>query len=152
MFQIFLKAIVFNPFKITDERYSTVDQEIERLSIAGAGTISFHNNKINGVEMTSKEYNKYIRLFNKVDSNGRLPGDRGYNSNKTVLPFLQDKIITDAKYLSLNDQERYEEIQTDIRNYSKHARDIIQNNSNIDIETGDLIGSPRLINLKNLAN
>jgi hypothetical protein len=149
---IFESNSFFNPFKITDERYSTVDQEIERLSIAGAGTISFHNNKINGVEMTSKEYNKYIRLFNKVDSNGRLPGDRGYNSNKTVLPFLQDKIITDAKYLSLNDQERYEEIQTDIRNYSKHARDIIQNNSNIDIETGDLIGSPRLINLKNLAN
>ena len=142
----------FNPFKITDERYSTVDQEIERLSIEGAGTISFHNQNINGVEMTSKEYNKYIRLFNKVDSKGRLPGDRNYNASTTVLEALRDKIIADTNYLNLNDQEKYEEIQADISDYSKHARDIIQNNTNIDIETGDLIGSPRLINLKNLAN
>ena len=104
---------------------------------------------INGVEMTSKEYNKYIRLFNKVDSNGRLPGDRNYNANTTVLESLRDKIIADTDYLTQNDQEKYEEIQADISNYSKHARNIIQNNSNIDIETGDLIGSPRLINLKN---
>ena len=77
-----------------------------------------------------------------------MPGDRNYNANTTVLESLRDKIIADTDYLTQNDQEKYEEIQADISNYSKHARDIIQNNSNIDIETNDLIGSARLINLK----
>jgi hypothetical protein len=132
----------FNPIRIQNEKYNLVDDEIVRLSIAGAGTISMHNRKINGVEMTSKEYNQYINIFNEVDINGNLPTDQGYDVNKTVLPYLERMIVVNPEYNMAEDLDKYETfMQPIIGKFSSHARNRMQSDINV--------GSDRLILLKN---
>lgn len=110
-----------SPVKIRNSKYNPVDDEMMRL---GKG-ISPTEKKISGVELNADQYNRHIILNNTLDEYGRLPGDKGYDENTTLLPMLMH-FISSEEYKSLptkNDQ--IEKLHNVVSQYRSAARKIL---------------------------
>jgi len=77
-----------SPIKIQDTKFTPVDDEILRLG----GGVSRTPKKISGVELNAVQYNRLLTVANQMDAFGRMPGDKGYDESKTMLPTLMTLI------------------------------------------------------------
>lgn len=98
-----------SPVKIKDSKYAPVDDEIMRLG----GGFEKTKKKISGVELNAEQFNRLITLTNSLDASERMPGDKGYRPETTLLPTLQ-QLITSPGY---RDVATKEDQQAAISNY-----------------------------------
>lgn len=132
----------FNPIRTTHNAELTpLDQELIRLSEVDAGTFSMHKKSIEGVKLSAQDYNDYIYLINNYDEEGRLPGDRGYNSEETLLNTLNSYMdpTTDngAFYFgasrdkdknAFDDESRYNLLSAEVTQRRSYARKFMREN------------------------
>ena len=113
-----------SPFRVQQGGYSELDRELIRLSETGAGSISFHSQRIQSVLLNSSEFNKFVRLVNDVDSEGRVLGELGFDPNDTLLNALQNEITNpDSDYLLLpTDEDRFNALNSIITIRRQEAR------------------------------
>ena len=132
----------FNPIRTTHNAELTpLDQELIRLSEVDAGTFSMHKKTIEGVKLSAQDYNDYIYLINNFDEEGRLPGDRGYNPEETLLNTLNSYMdpTTDngAFYFgasrdkdknAFDDESRYNLLSAEVTQRRSYARKFMREN------------------------
>jgi hypothetical protein len=113
-----------SPFRVQQGGYSELDQELIRLSEVGAGSLSFHSQRIESVLLNSSEFNDFVRLVNEVDSNGLVLGEVGFNPDDTLLNALQDEITNvESDYHSLaTDEDRFDALNSIVSNRRSGAR------------------------------
>jgi len=80
-----------NPIRIQESKYSPVDEELQKLG----GGITMPDKKPDGVLLNADQYNKFILYQSKMDAEGNMPGDDGYDISTTLLPSLEVLINTD---------------------------------------------------------
>jgi len=79
-----------NPVRIQESKYSPVDEELQSLG----GGITMPDKKPDGVLLNADQYNKFILYQSKMDADGNMPGDDGYDISTTLLPSLEAMIGT----------------------------------------------------------
>ena len=74
--------------------------------------------------LNSSEFNKFVRLVNDVDSEGRVLGELGFDPNDTLLNALQNEITNpDSDYLLLpTDEDRFNALNSIITIRRQEAR------------------------------
>lgn len=118
-----------SPFRVQQGGYSELDQELIRLSEVGAGSMSFHSQRIEQVLLNATEFNQFVRLVNDVDSEGRVLGELGFDPDGTLLNALQDE-LTNAEsdyHLLPTDEDRFDALNSIISNRRKGARNRLIN-------------------------
>jgi len=113
-----------SPFRVQQGGYSELDQELIRLSETGAGSLSFHSQRIQSVLLNSSEFNQFVRFVSEVDSEGRVSGEVGFEPNDTLLNALQDEItnVESDYHLLETDEDRFDAINSIISNRRSGAR------------------------------
>lgn len=111
------------PIRIQSGEYTALDQELIRLAEVGAGSFPFHKTRIDGILLNDQQYNKYIRLTNAVDEEGRQLGDTLFKGN--LLTSLQDR-ITETEYNLMSDEERFEDLSGILSKHRQQARKILK--------------------------
>lgn len=81
----------WSPIMIKSTKFAPIDRELQEL---GYGLAMPHK-RIDGVILNAKQYNKWIRTMNDLDSRGKMPGDAGYDPTTTMLPVLAETIKSD---------------------------------------------------------
>lgn len=113
-----------SPFRVQQGGYSELDQELIRLSETGAGSLSFHSQRIQSVLLNSSEFNQFVRFVSEVDSEGRVSGEVGFEPNDTLLNALQDEItnVESDYHLLETDEDRFDALNSIISNRRSGAR------------------------------
>tara|TARA_R100001440_G_scaffold16299_1_gene27796 strand:- start:313 stop:3177 length:2865 start_codon:yes stop_codon:yes gene_type:complete len=113
-----------SPFRVQQGGYSDVDKELIRLSEIGAGSLSFHSQRVEQVLLNSNEFNQFVRFVNEVDSEGRVLGEVGFDPDDTLLNALRDEITnSESDYFSLpTDEDRFDALNSIITNRRQGAR------------------------------
>ena len=113
-----------SPFRVQQGGYSDVDNELIRLSEIGAGSLSFHSQRVQQVLLNANEFNKFVRLVNEVDSEGRVLGEVGFDPDDTLLNALRDEITnSESDYFSLpTDEDRFDALNSIVSSRRQQAR------------------------------
>lgn len=113
-----------SPFRVQQGGYSDVDNELIRLSEVGAGSLSFHSQRVQQVLLNANEFNQFVRLVNEVDSEGRVLGEVGFDPDDTLLNALRDEITnSESDYFSLStDEDRFDALNSIVSNRRSGAR------------------------------
>jgi hypothetical protein len=107
-----------NPVRVKDSKYSLIDEEFMAL---GQGP-AMNPRKIDGVLLNAKQYNRWLRIQNDMDANGKFPGEEGYNFATTLKPQLAE-MVRSKEYKSLPSKaDKYEELSLLIGQYRSQAR------------------------------
>lgn len=127
-----------NPVKIKDVKHTRVDEELVRL-----GGISEFDKKINGIDLSREEYNRWITITNTMTINGKMPGDDGYDEGRRLLPML-NKLIESGSYQGIATKDKKLEAITNIvGQFRESGRErLLQEFS--DLKTKVLRGKPKL--------
>ena len=113
---------IVSPFRIQTGGYTSLDQELIRLSEIGSGSFSFHSKRINGTLLNGVQSNDFVTTINQIDGGGRMLGDVGYNSDGRLLPALSNE-INSVEYLLLpTDEDRFDALNTILSERRKGAR------------------------------
>lgn len=83
---------MFNPVRISDGKYSELDNELINLSRRGFGTFSLHNKRINGKQLNATQFNTFVDVINNIDSNGNYYDDPSYDPTDTLIDALRSEI------------------------------------------------------------
>ncbi len=83
---------MFNPVRISDGKYSELDNELINLSMRGFGTFSLHNKRINGKQLNATQFNTFVDVINNIDSNGNYYDDPSYDPTDTLIDALRSEI------------------------------------------------------------
>lgn len=110
-----------SPIRIQQTKYAPVDDELMRLG----GGVPMHPKKIDGVVLNAEPYNEWITLTNQLDSEGKLPGQKGYDVTSTLLPTLVKEIKGKEYKTELTDDDRLDYIRSIVGLYRKAAKNIL---------------------------
>lgn len=112
-----------SPVRVQESKYSLIDKEFMAL---GQGP-SMNPRKIDGVLLNASQYNRWLRIQNDMDANGRLPGDDDYDFATTLKPQLAE-MVRSKEYKSLPSKtDKYEELSVLIGAYRSQARRMLLN-------------------------
>lgn len=106
-----------SPFKIQKTELKPVDDELMRLG----GGFQPTKDRIQGVDLNAKQFNRLIALTNELDESGKLPGAKGYNAGTALQPTLL-KLMADPQYAALNDEAKVEQINHIVSLYRRGSR------------------------------
>ena len=117
-----------SPFKIQEGGYSNLDKELIRLAERGH-VFESHRKKYNGIQLSDKQFNRYVSLVNRSHKVGSkysvTDGDSGYDSTLALLPSLNAKIVSDDYIQEVDDQEKYNMLNTILSERGSSAIDIL---------------------------
>ncbi len=108
---------MINPVRITETKFSPVDDEIMRL---GDG-ISMPDKKISGVLLNATQYNKILTYMNKTDAKQRMEGDEGFDRKTTLLPMLEAMILSEGYKNLPTKEDQHDKISTLVSQYKSRA-------------------------------
>jgi len=108
----------WSPVRITNSKYSAVDQEMMSL---GDG-ISRTPKKINGVELNRDQRLRWITLTNQMDAMGRMPDNEGYDPTTTLLPILNEMIFTNEYQMLPDKAEKMNAIRDEVSDARTRAK------------------------------
>ena len=110
----------WSPIRVQNTKFSPIDDELMDLG----GGIKMPDKRIDGVRLNAVQYNKWITTMNELDDRGRMPGDKGYDMSRTMLPILMDLISADnAYYQSLPTKEdKLDRIKTVVGKFKGAAK------------------------------
>jgi len=106
-----------SPIRIQKAEFKGVDAELVKL---GRG-VAMPGKKISGVLLNAEQYNRWLVLMNEIDSSGKMPNEKGYDENKTLLPYLNELIKTDD-YQSLDKEDKIEIIRSIVAKYKRAGK------------------------------
>lgn len=108
--------------------YTNLDKELIRLSERGY-VFGPHRKKYNGIELSDKQYNRYVTLVNnsnRVNSKYSLTvGDPGYNASQALLPALNAMINSNEYKMEVDDEEKYDMLNDILSDARESAMDIM---------------------------
>ena len=117
-----------SPFKIMQGGYTNLDKELIRLSERGY-VFGPHRKKYNGVELSDKQFNRYVTLVNnsnRINSKYSLTvGDPGYNASQALLPALNQMINSNEYKIEVDDEEKYNMLNGILKDARDSAMDIM---------------------------
>ena len=108
--------------------YTNLDKELIRLSERGY-VFGPHRKKYNGVELSDKQFNRYVTLVNnsnRINSKYSLTvGDPGYNASQALLPALNEMINSNEYKIEVDDEEKYNILNGILKDARDSAMDIM---------------------------
>lgn len=109
-----------NPIRIKDVKYAPVDKELVRI-----GGISEFDKKINGIELTASQFNRWVEMTNQMDRAGKMPGDPGYRPETALLGTLLEHVENQA-YLKIPTKDlQRKDMQNLVSERRSAARDML---------------------------
>ena len=118
----------FSPIKIMEGGYTTLDRELIRLSERGH-VFGPHRKKYNGIELSDKQYNRYVTLVNnsnRINSKYSLTvGDPGYDASQALLPALNAMINSNEYKIEVDDEKKYDMLNDILSDARESAMDIM---------------------------
>ena len=119
----------FNPVRLSQGGYSSLDKEVLRLAENGYGSFSLHGRRINKILLNGEQYNTFVKTINDVDDEGLRPGEPGYNPNQTLLNQMSEKVSDVDSYFNLdNGEDQFDELNSILSFKRKKARQWMQAN------------------------
>lgn len=113
---------MISPIKIKNTEFRTVDEELQRLKVG----IPEFPKKINGVELTGEQYNRWVKVANYghfAPDGVKMPKQPGYDKTKTLMYSLLETVSSlQYKSLSASDEDRANHIIGLVAKYRKNAK------------------------------
>jgi hypothetical protein len=99
---------MFNPIRISEGKYSSLDTELINLSKRGFGTFSLHNKKIGGRQLNAQQFNAFVDAINNIDGNGNYLDDPNYDPTDRLIDALNAEIASDDYLLLETGEDQFE--------------------------------------------
>tara|TARA_R110002111_G_scaffold92870_1_gene144343 strand:- start:46 stop:864 length:819 start_codon:yes stop_codon:yes gene_type:complete len=112
----------FNPVRIQSGEYSTLDQELIRLSEIGAGSFSFHSKRVGGTLLNGVQHNEFVKFINEADGGENFVGDLGYDSEGTLLNALNTEMNSSEYFVLPTDEDKFDALNAILGERRKAAR------------------------------
>lgn len=107
-----------NPIRIKETKYSPVDAELQNLG----GGITMPDRKPDGVLLNADQYNNFILFQSKMDADGNMPDDDGYDVSTTLLPSLEVLINTDYYKETFSKEDKLKMIVDRVSTFRQRAK------------------------------
>jgi hypothetical protein len=107
-----------NPVRIQESKYAPVDEELQKLG----GGIAMPDKKPDGVLLNADQYNNFILFMSKMDAEGNMPGDNGYDVSTTLLPSLEALISTEFYQQIFSKEDKLKQINIYVGKFKDRAK------------------------------
>ena len=117
---------MFNPVRISEGKYSSLDTELINLSKRGFGTFSLHNKKIGGRQLNAQQFNAFVDAINNIDGNGNYLDDPNYDPTDRLIDALNAEIQSDDYLLLETGEDQFDALSNILSERRGLARKYMQ--------------------------